>query len=306
MSVRLRRLKADYDMMCTIFTSKTRIRILKTLGTPPEKYQIEFLVPSLQQNLSTQHIGIHNSFIAEITLTGSYPRLPPQCRMLTPVFHPNIAPHAICIGDHWAAGESLSNLVVRIGEMLAFQSYNLKSPLNGEAARWAEKNKDKLPLDTFDFSSLLSIGEAVGRSEDGALISGAECANCGKKAAQGAFAVCVNRHSTCRTCQLECPVCKGVICLKCDLTLCAICKESACHNCVLECASCKRKVCLNHAGKCAVCGRSQCSDCLAECEECGQSTCLEHIVKISSEGVKRYLCSTCSARFNTTADNEEN
>ena len=67
--------------------------------------------------------------------------------MLTPVFHPNIAPHAICIGDHWSAGESLASMVARIGEMIAYQSYNTKSPLNGEAARWVEQNEAHLPLD---------------------------------------------------------------------------------------------------------------------------------------------------------------
>jgi predicted Zn finger-like uncharacterized protein len=67
--------------------------------------------------------------------------------MLSPVFHPNIAPHAICVGDHWGAGESLQSIVARIGEMLAYQSYNVKSPLNGEAARWVEENKHRLPLD---------------------------------------------------------------------------------------------------------------------------------------------------------------
>ena len=91
----------------------------------------------------------------EISLTRAYPRQAPQCRMLTPVFHPNIAPHAICVGDHWAASETLNALVSRIGEILSFQSYNLKSPLNGEAARWVEQNEDKIPLDDFDFSTLV-------------------------------------------------------------------------------------------------------------------------------------------------------
>lgn len=31
--------------------------------------------------------------------------------------------------------------------MLAYQSYNVKSPLNGEAARWVADNQDRLPLD---------------------------------------------------------------------------------------------------------------------------------------------------------------
>ena len=37
--------------------------------------------------------------------------------------------------------------MIRIGEMLAYQSYNVNSPLNGEAARWVEQNKHRLPLD---------------------------------------------------------------------------------------------------------------------------------------------------------------
>ena len=63
------------------------------------------------------------------------------------MFHPNIAPHAICVGDHWSPGESLQSIVTRIGEILAYQSYNTKSPLNGEAARWVEENAHLVPTD---------------------------------------------------------------------------------------------------------------------------------------------------------------
>jgi predicted Zn finger-like uncharacterized protein len=88
-----------------------------------------------------------DTHLVEVTLPLNYPRTPPQCRMLSPVFHPNIAPHAICVGDHWSAGESLQSIITRIGEMLAYQTYNVKSPLNGEAARWVEENKHRVPLD---------------------------------------------------------------------------------------------------------------------------------------------------------------
>jgi hypothetical protein len=57
------------------------------------------------------------------------------------------APHAICIGDHWSPGEPLWSIIARIGEMISYQSYNTKSPLNGEAARWVDEHVDELPLD---------------------------------------------------------------------------------------------------------------------------------------------------------------
>ena len=106
---------------------------------------MEFQIKGLRQ--VDEQLQVAANHMVEIRLPLSYPRMPPQCRMLTPVFHPNIAPHAICIGDHWSAGEPLWSMVARIGEMIAYQSYNTKSPLNGEAARWVEQNVARLPLD---------------------------------------------------------------------------------------------------------------------------------------------------------------
>ena len=73
--------------------------------------------------------------------------------MVTPVFHPNIDPQKICIGDHWSAGQSLAHLVIRIGEMLCYQSYNVKSPLNAQAAAWAEQHVSSLPLEKIDLTA---------------------------------------------------------------------------------------------------------------------------------------------------------
>ena len=297
MSVRERRLKADYEKMGALFSARSRIRLLKTLGQPPEKYEVEFLVTSLQKDYATQHFRTHNAFIAEITLTGGYPRLAPQCRMLTPVFHPNIAPHAICIGDHWAAGESLPNLVVRIAEMLAFQSYNLRSPLNGEAARWVEQNQAKLPLDQTDFTALLSVGEATGVNPDGTLRAGETCANCGRHAEPGhpALQVCAGGHVACAECILECPSCRRTLCLRCPRETCTVCQRAVCQKCIVKCSTCGQLACLEHAGRCQVCGGHHCANCLVACEVCGRATCVGHIERVEANGRKRYLCPACAA-----------
>lgn len=150
MSVRDKRLRADHAMVVGHFGTHPHIRVATTIGDPPERYQIEYRLRGLvmQENQVVEK-DLH---LVEIYLTLSYPRQPPQCRMLTPVFHPNIAPHAVCIGDHWSAGESLAALIVRIGEMITYQSYNTKSPLNGEAARWAEEHLARLPVHEVDLS----------------------------------------------------------------------------------------------------------------------------------------------------------
>jgi predicted Zn finger-like uncharacterized protein len=144
-TVRLRRLTADSAKLQNYVRRHPRVRLIQTEGDPPERYQIEYRIKSLRMvGADLQEVQTH---LVEVALPRNYPRTPPQCRMLSPVFHPNIAPHAICVGDHWGAGESLESIVIRIGEMLAYQSYNVKSPLNGEAARWVEQNKHRIPLD---------------------------------------------------------------------------------------------------------------------------------------------------------------
>ena len=144
-AVRLRRLQADFQQVRAFTERHPRVQLIQTAGDPPERYQLQYQIQSLRQK--GDELLEADTHLVEIALLRNYPRTPPQCRMLTPIFHPNIAPHAICIGDHWSAGEPLCSIVARIGELIAYQSYNTKSPLNGEAARWVSENLDRLPLD---------------------------------------------------------------------------------------------------------------------------------------------------------------
>src|SRR5271156_1916700 len=144
-TVRLRRLQADYDKVRDYVNRHPRLQLIQTDGTPPERYQLEYRIRGLRQT-ADELAGV-KSHIVEISLPLSYPRLPPQCRVLPPLFHPNTPPQAISTGDHWSRGEPLWSIIARIGEMISFQSYNTKSPLNGEAARWVDEHLDELPLD---------------------------------------------------------------------------------------------------------------------------------------------------------------
>ena len=152
MQARLRRLNADYQRVAALFSQHPYIRLLNVDGNPPERYTFEFHVTSMVPGAGDQ-VGLGSLHRAEIFLPLDYPRRPPFCRMISPVFHPNIDPQKICIGDHWSAGQSLAHLIVRIAEMLCYQSYNFKSPLNARAAAWAEQNMGRLPLQKLDLSA---------------------------------------------------------------------------------------------------------------------------------------------------------
>ncbi len=198
-TVRLRRLQADYQQVLRYVQRHPRLRLVQVEGDPPERYQIEYRVRGLRQ--VDDSLRVVTSHLVEIHLPRDYPRMPPQCRMLTPVFHPNIAPHAICVGDHWSPGESLWSIVARIGEMLAFQSYNTKSPLNGEAARWVEQHGDSLPLDPV--SMLVEEPEAAGAGAGSAAARSGASAGAGSsggaasavRSASGAAVVEAGEHA---------------------------------------------------------------------------------------------------------------
>jgi ubiquitin-protein ligase len=140
-------LTADAEQMAAAFRDFPLIRVVSTKGEPPEIYQIEYQVRGLERGKKNLPVP-REKHLVEIQLTSEYPRISPKCKMLTPIFHPNIDPATICVGDHWAAGERLVDLVARIGEMIGYQAYNIKSPLDGEAAMWADLHQSELPIDS--------------------------------------------------------------------------------------------------------------------------------------------------------------
>jgi ubiquitin-protein ligase len=147
LSPRIRRLKLDYESLQQRFAGWPVIRMVGTAGMPPELYRFEYSLRGLYV-ATDGSILERNQHLLEVNLTLGYPRRAPQCRMLTPVFHPNFDDSSVCIGDFWAASESLDDLIIRIGRMIAYQEYNTKSPLNGLAAKWAAQNPQLLPVDS--------------------------------------------------------------------------------------------------------------------------------------------------------------
>lgn len=146
LSPRIRRLKHDHDLLLQRLSRWPLIRLVGTAGMPPELYRFQYLIKGLYV-APDGNILERNEHLLEVNLSLGYPRRAPQCRMLTPVFHPNFDDASVCIGDFWAASEGLDDLIIRIGRMISYQEYNTKSPLNGLAAKWAAQHPQLLPID---------------------------------------------------------------------------------------------------------------------------------------------------------------
>ena len=149
LSPRLRRLQADADQVSKAFVDHPPIRILARHGDPPDRYEIEYNVKGLERRGFENDPIIRTQHIVEIQLTREYPRSEPLCKMRTPVFHPNINPSKICIGDHWSAGRTLVDIIIRIGQMLSYQHHYSPSPLDMEADQWArnQNQEERFPID---------------------------------------------------------------------------------------------------------------------------------------------------------------
>lgn len=150
-SPRIRRLESDYERLINRFNNWPLIQLSSFDGNPPEKYRITYNIYGLYTEVDGNIIERYEH-ILEISLGLEYPRRPPQCRLITPIFHPNFNDTEVCAQDNYAASEGLDDLIIRIGQMIAYQYYNTKSPLNGLAAKWASENTEKLPVDSREIS----------------------------------------------------------------------------------------------------------------------------------------------------------
>ncbi|NLO41247.1 MAG: hypothetical protein GX115_17495 [Ruminiclostridium sp.] len=145
MTARIRRLLSDFEQVKKDFSGHPHITVEPVGEEPPERYRVTFFVNGiyLLPDGKVETLARHE---VEITLHAEYPRYKPICKILTPIWHPNFRDGQICIGDIWGAGESLSDIIINIGDMIQYKSWNSYSPLSAEAAKWAIENKHLFPV----------------------------------------------------------------------------------------------------------------------------------------------------------------
>ena len=149
MTARMRRLAADWEQVRKDLAGNRSIVVTPVGPEPPEKYHVTYFVNGIYMLPDGQiaPLGRHE---VEITLHSDYPRYKPICTIQTPIWHPNFRDGQICIGDIWGAGESLTDIIVNIGHMIQYKSWNSFSPLCADAAQWAMENKHLFPVGNID------------------------------------------------------------------------------------------------------------------------------------------------------------
>lgn len=148
MSPRARRLVAESQAVSTEFAGHPYITVTPLGMEPADVYRVQYRLRGVVLGVTGQPVwGEHHS--VRIQMPTGFPRVKPVATMETPIFHPNIGARPgeeVCIGDYWSPAESLVDIVVTIGELIQYQRYNLRSPLNAVAARWSAENGGIFPV----------------------------------------------------------------------------------------------------------------------------------------------------------------
>lgn len=144
MNPRLRRLENDYQEIRRRFDGDSYVEVLPLGTVPPQQYQLIYRVPSLRINMSNSPVMVPQTII-NLSLPMGYPREKPNAVAIDPVFHPNFGNY-VCIADFWSPAQSLSDIIVLMGDMLQWKKFNIRSPLNAVAAEWAVEHGGEIPI----------------------------------------------------------------------------------------------------------------------------------------------------------------
>jgi ubiquitin-protein ligase len=179
---RVRRLGSDHERLQRLVSQSRMIRIISTTGTPPEIYVIQLTCRGIE-NLNGNEPVFRSDHRLQITLPAGYPTSPPDLRIQTPIFHPNInrGLGTVCIGPWWPA-KWLDELVFMVAEMIQYKvpptRDTRENVYNVEAVNWIRRNRHRIPIDRTEvkvtgdqgvesLNNLIKIGQTdIGSGED--------------------------------------------------------------------------------------------------------------------------------------------
>ena len=146
------RLRSDYELLKAL-RQHSSIFTFEATGTPPDRYTLSFRGTGLSRSRAArtgvEKIELHN---IDLRLPYAYPRLPPDLRWVTPIFHPNVSfsgfIHLRDVGIPWDSAITLDAVCERLWDVSRMAYVNLDKATNYSAKSWLEEQTDiQLPVD---------------------------------------------------------------------------------------------------------------------------------------------------------------
>jgi hypothetical protein len=141
-------LRAEFGKVLQRYQNHEHVSVEPIL-TPPREYRVIYrlrapvgLLPGGAVKTATHHE-------LRIRLGEDFPRSKPELTMTTPTWHPNIAHSgAVCIGDDYYMAQTLADVIAKVGNMLQYREYDLRSPYRRDVADWVRQRDQR--IDPFD------------------------------------------------------------------------------------------------------------------------------------------------------------
>ncbi|MDB5171451.1 MAG: hypothetical protein JWN51_224, partial [Phycisphaerales bacterium] len=156
------RLENEWRRAQRSFAYHPFVGITPLRGDPPYEYQIDYRVRSLLLNEAGELQSV-DSVAMHVWLPPGFPNQPPVVRPMAGVFHPNVAWEGVYLTSAWQPTSTLIDFIARVGDLLAFRTYDPDSVVNASAMDWLSENAGALPLDAQADFTAHATGEPLGR-----------------------------------------------------------------------------------------------------------------------------------------------
>ena len=140
------RLEWEWRKLQRSYAYHPYIRVAPVQSDPPAEYDIEFHVKTVCVSDSGE-LEYLDVVPMRVWLPQGFPYVSPAAKPLKAIFHPNASYEGIHLSSGWAPTNTLVDFVRRLGELLAWRTYDPESVVNQPAVDWMEANAGTLPTD---------------------------------------------------------------------------------------------------------------------------------------------------------------
>lgn len=159
----LSRLENEWRRLQRAFAYHPHVTLTPLSGDPPAVYQVDFRLTTVIVNPRTSQLEYVANATVQIFLPPAFPNQSPTVMPVTAIFHPNVSYEGLFLEGLWHPNETLLGLIRKVGDVLAYRSFDPDYAVNPAAMDWLTANQSILPIDQQANLSPQAGGEPLDR-----------------------------------------------------------------------------------------------------------------------------------------------
>ena len=141
------RIEAEWHGLRRSFAFHPFVRVTPVAGEPPSEFEVKYSIQTLGSD-SNGELTYLDHCVLFIAVPANFPHGPPVLRSAVSLFHPNATGDSIVLTPAWnPATTSLTDVVTRCGQLLAYQVLDPSAVVNPAAMDWVQHYSHLIPTD---------------------------------------------------------------------------------------------------------------------------------------------------------------